>query len=529
MTYSFFTNPTATPQTEPISGRESEMVQGRSDAVAFDAGVWVMLRRCLLMGTANGSYYAGKRELTQEFVDVVKAAIAEDPAKAAREIVYASDGKAINNSAPIFALVLLSCGESKAAKQAFREAFPAVVRTGTHFHEWVSYTKQIRGMGRLVRDAGQSWLSRDVDTLSYQFLKYGQRHGFTFRDALRLFKPTPKTPQHQQLFAWAAGKPVDGLDDESLSKVRWYEWLKQNPSQGQKAVIEGGLTHEMVAPIAAMDQKVWQTLFESMPMTATIRNLGSLTEIGVLSVSSVENLNRLESRLLSKENLRKARVHPIDVLKALKTYASGGTLGRSSKTWIPVPRIVDILEDCLVLTFDTQPATGKIFCHAVDVSASMGWTSVKSVGLKCSEIAATMALVTAKAEKNYAIRGFSTNFVDLGITAANSFRNACSKVQLNTSGGTDASVAYDWAIEQKAYFDVFCFWTDSESWAGQRHPSQALAEYRQKINPNAKAVYITLQPNRLELGDPKDSGSFSFAGFDPSIPRLIQMIADGAV
>jgi hypothetical protein len=53
---------------------------------------------------------------------------------------------------------------------------------------------------------------------------------------------------------------------------------------------------------------------------------------------------RVAQILNSKEYLRKGRIHPINVLKALKTYRSGGSLGKSSKTWIPIPRIVDILE-----------------------------------------------------------------------------------------------------------------------------------------------------------------------------------------
>jgi 60 kDa SS-A/Ro ribonucleoprotein len=74
---------------------------------------------------------------------------------------------------------------------------------------------------------------------------------------------------------------------------------------------------------------------------------------------------------------------------------------------------------------------------------------------------------------------------------------------------------------------VICFWTDSESWAGYKHPSQALAEYRQKVNPDAKAIYISLAANKITLVDPKDPNSWDIVGFDPSTPRLIQSIASG--
>ncbi len=532
MTYSFVAQSRkSTPQTQAIPGREAEMTQGRSGGFGFKPSTWTMLRRCLIMGTASGSYYADKNELTQEFIDTVNAAIKEDPKQVAEEILYASDGKAINNSAPIFALVLLSMGDSAAAKSAFKSIFNQVVRTGSHFHEWMSYTKSLRGMGRVVREVGLAWLQRDdVEWLTYQILKYGQRYGMSFRDELRLFKPKPVTEQHDRLFGYITGKNDLSYSGENpVDLIDWYEFVKANPQAGQKAVREGGLTHEMVAPIANMNKDVWQALFEKMPVTATLRNLGSLTDIGVVSFSNTQNLDRIESLLCDKEILRKTRIHPIDVLKALKTYKSGGSLGKSKKTWIPVDRVSDILEKALELSFETQEPTGKVFCHAVDISGSMSWTPLESVGLTCAEIATTMALVTAKAEKNYAIRGFSTQFIDLGITASDSFSSACQKTKDKNFGGTNASVAFEWAIQNNIHFDVFCFWTDSESWAGYNHPSQALAEYRRKVNPDARAIYTTLQVSNISLVDPEDNGSYDFGGFDPSIPKAIQMIASGEI
>jgi 60 kDa SS-A/Ro ribonucleoprotein len=536
MNYNFFTSKQKnknTPQSQPIAGREAEMIQGRSGGYAFDAGIWQMLRRCLIVGTAQSTYYADKKELTADFFDTVRQAVAENPIKVAEEIAYASDGKAINNSAPLFALVLLSMGETPEAKKAFMEIFPSVVRTGSHFYEWLSYTKSLRGFGKAIKEVGTKWLSReDVKGLAYQLLKYQQRNGFSHRDALRLFHVKPPTEEHQLLFDWVV-KGWEQLPKKSLSpameQIWWYEWLKRNPKRTHEAISNGRLTFEMAAPVGNMDVRAWQLLFDDMPIGATLRNLGSLTEIGVLRADALANLDRLEKMLNSGEYLRKGRIHPIDVLKALKTYASGGKLGRSQKTWTPVPRIVDILEKALELSFDVAEPTGKVFMHAVDISGSMSAAVVGSIGLTCSEIATTMALVAAKAEKNYAIRGFSTQFRDLGITKQDTFRSALKKASNQTFGATDASVTYDWMMKNNFKADVVCFWTDSESWAGYKHPSQALAEYRRKVNPNVKAIYITLTPYNLTLVDPKDPLSWDMGGFDPSMPRLIQSIANGDI
>jgi len=531
MNYKFFTQKTKTPQTQPIPGREAEMIQGRSGGWMFKAGIWKMLRRCLLIGTAKSTYYAGKRELTEDFVEVVRQAIAENPRRVAEEILYASDGRAINNSAPILALVLLSMGEERDAKQAFQEIFPQVIRTASHFYEWLSYTKSLRGFGTVIREVGTAWLSReDVKGLAYQLLKYQQRQGFTHRDVLRLFHVKPPTEDHRQLFEWVVKGwqelPAE-IPSAALAQIWWYEWLKRHPDQARKAIAKGRLTHEMAAPIGKMDQAAWQKLFKEMPIGAMLRNLGSLTELGVLRAKAVANCDRIEAVLNNQARLRKGRIHPIDVLKALKTYQSGGRLGRSQKTWNPVDRIVDILEKALELSFDIAEPTGKVFMHAVDVSSSMSGCLVDSVGLSCCEIATTMALVTAKAEKNYMIRGFATDFRDLDISRKDTFSSAIRKASNQNFGGTDASVAYNWMSQKKFKADVVCFWTDSESWAGSRHPSQALAEYRRKVNSNIKAVYITLAPYGITLVDPNDPLSWDLAGFDPGTPRLIQMLATG--
>lgn len=534
MTYNFYArNKKETPQNQPIPGRTSEMIQGRSGGWMFDAGQWTALRRCLLLGTATGSYYAGRRELTEEFAQILNQAIAADPERVATEIAYASDGRSLNNSAPLLALVLLSMGESAKAKSAFREIFPQVVRTGSHFYEWLSYTKSLRGFGKIVRDVGRSWLSRaDVKGLAYQLLKYQQRHGFCHRDALRLFHLKPPTTEHDRLFDWVVNGWKDLPDappSEVMGQIWWYEWLKRNPGETHRAIAEGNLTHEMAAPVGQMDTRAWQLLFEQMPIGAMLRNLGSLTQLKVLRPDQVDNIDRVESILNNRDRLRKGRIHPIDMLKALKVYGSGGQLGRSQKTWTPVPRILDILEKAVELSFDSLAPTGKVFLHAIDVSGSMSWHTVSSVGLTCCEIATAMALATAKAEKNYMIRGFASDFRDLKITQSDTFNSALQKAKANNFGATDASVAYDWMLKQPFKADVVCFWTDNESWAGRRHPSQALAEYRNRVNPGAKAVYVTLAASQITLVDPNDSLSWDLAGFDPSTPRAVQMIADGSL
>jgi 60 kDa SS-A/Ro ribonucleoprotein len=72
MVYDFFTKGNKTPQTQPIPGREAEMVKGRSGGYGFKPEGWQQLQRCLMLGTANNTYYASKHELTAEFTAIVQ-------------------------------------------------------------------------------------------------------------------------------------------------------------------------------------------------------------------------------------------------------------------------------------------------------------------------------------------------------------------------------------------------------------------------------------------------------------------------
>jgi 60 kDa SS-A/Ro ribonucleoprotein len=108
----------------------------------------------------------------------------------------------------------------------------------------------------------------------------------------------------------------------------------------------------MAAPVGKMDVRAWQLLFNDMPIGAMLRNLGSLTELGVLRADEPANLDRIESVLNNSDRIRAGLIHPIDVLKALKTYQSGGKLGKSKKTWIPIPS-QELRDACLPFSSHT--------------------------------------------------------------------------------------------------------------------------------------------------------------------------------
>jgi 60 kDa SS-A/Ro ribonucleoprotein len=547
MDYTFATQKRkSTPQNEAIPGRESEMKQNLAGGYGFKASQWNALRRWLLTGSMNDAFYQGREEMTKQNLNLLKACMDVDPEKVGEEIVEASK-LGISVHTPIFATAFLSTGDKK-AKDTFKEIFPSVIRTASHLYEVFNYIRDLRGLGTVIHKAGLNWInSKEVQELEYQFLKYQNRYNWTGRDILRVLKPKTKDEARKALYNWIVGGstknpkiPAEEMPD-NLSRIKIYETLKKGVSEDEAvyAIEQFNLTHEMIPANIERTTKIWEALFNKMPVNATIRNLGNLTEKGVFE--KLENLDILEERLNNRDKLKRAYVHPVNFASALKVYLKGGNIGRGKLNWDPKPRVVDIMEDGVELSFDVVEPTGASVFHALDVSGSMrAWgffgSGNRDVWLEPYEVEGVMALAHIKNEKNYFAGGFDTNFIQMkGLTKNTTFREVSDpenrSIWPSNFGGTDASVAYDYAIRKNINADVFIFWTDSESWAGRKHPSQVLAEYRKKVNKDAKAIYVTLVPygDHITLVDPKDPMSYDIAGFTGQTPKLINMIIKGDI
>lgn len=94
-----------------------------------------------------------------------------------------------------------------------------------------------------------------------------------------------------------------------------------------------------------------------MPMTAMIRNLGKMTAIELLKPLSSHSALVCQ-RLRDETLLRKARIHPFNVLVALKTYENGrGEKGKLS--WQVNQTIVQALDDAFYMSFKVKAC---LFC-----------------------------------------------------------------------------------------------------------------------------------------------------------------------
>ncbi|HYW90280.1 MAG TPA: TROVE domain-containing protein, partial [Chloroflexota bacterium] len=434
--------------------------------------------------------------------------------------------RAPRNDPAVFALAMAAkLGDEPTRKAAFA-ALPDVARTSTHLFQFAEAVEAFGGWGRATTRAVAGWYEREnVGELTYQAVKYRQREGWTHADLLRLSHPKAPSAAHKELYAWIVdGVVPDGV--EALKQINAFEQLQKETSAAAAArlITEFRLPWESVPTELRSSADVWAALLNDMPLTAMIRNLATMTRVDLVAPMADATLRVVEV-LRDRERIRRARVHPMAILAALKTYEQGHG-ERGKHTWTPVQQVVDALNDAFYLAFDNVEATGKRWLLGVDVSGSMSTGTVSGVAGMTPRVAASaMTLVTAATEPQHVIMAFQDRFVPLGISPRERLDDVVRKTDGLPFGRTDCAQPMLYATERKLKVDIFVVYTDSETWYGQVHPVQALQQYRQKMGIPAKLIVQAFVANRFSIADPNDAGMLDVIGFDTAVPALIRDFA----
>ena len=192
-----------TPQSQPIP--YSTQVPNSAGGYAWQVDDWTRLDRFLILGAEGGTYYIAERDLVKQNHDALVRCIKADGIRAVNRIVEISDsGRAPKNDPAVFALALVAThGNAEAKAKAFA-VLPKVCRIGTHLFHFAEYVNALRGWGRGLRNAvGRWYVSREVDDLAYQIVKYQRRDQWSHGDLLRLAHPKAPSREHDAVFRWA--------------------------------------------------------------------------------------------------------------------------------------------------------------------------------------------------------------------------------------------------------------------------------------------------------------------------------------
>lgn len=513
-----------TPQSCPIPS--TNQVANSAGGFAWKVDCWMRLDRFLVLGNEGGSYYATEQQLTTQNAQAVLECAAKDPARTVNRIVEISEaGRAPKNDPAIFALAMLAGNKKSPSAKLALDAMPRVCRIGTHIFQFCEAVQHFRGWGPALKKAVARWYTDRATPkdLAHQVTKYQQRNGWSHRDLLRLAKPCGVEGVTGKILRWAVGKQdVEGmLGIDPLMPIVAFEHAKAATSKGEivRLIQEHGLVRECIPTQWLTEPEVWDALLDKMPLNAMVRNLATMTRIGLLKPMAQAN-RKVLTALGDNFLISKARLHPISILMALRTYASGHGF-RSENTWTPVPQIVDALDGAFYKAFQAVDPTNKRTMLALDVSGSMASGSIAGTNLSPRDGSAAMALVTAATEPNYCVMGFSGQFVPLAITPRQRLDDAIRAVSGLPFERTDCAVPMLHALRHGLEVDTFVIYTDSETWCGSIHPVQALRQYRERTGINAKLVVVGMVANQFSIADPNDAGMMDVVGFDAAVPQVI--------
>jgi 60 kDa SS-A/Ro ribonucleoprotein len=553
--YAKLFNRRITPQSQPIPG--AAQVPNSAGGYAWQVDDWTRLDRFLILGAEGGTYYIGERDLVKQNHDALIRCIQADGVRAVNRIVEISDsGRAPKNDPAIFALALVAAHGNAEAKALAFQNLGKVCRIGTHLFHFAEYVNALRGWGRGLRNAvGRWYVSREAEDLAHQVVKYQQRDRWSHGDLLRLAHPKAPSRDHEAVFRWILSG-ANGLGERTVTRrvqgeprvakyaaagtlpplITAFEQAKKASTKAEivKLINEHDLPREAIPTQWLNEPEVWDALLAHMPMTAMIRNLGKMTSLGLIQPFS-DAAKLVVNKLADEKALKRARIHPLAVLIAQKVYAQGhGEKG--DLKWNPVSKIIDALDAAFYATFSNVAPCGKPVLLALDVSGSMEASMIAGSCLTAREASAAMALVTAATEPDCEIIAFSapagggfggmhgggeSGITRVALSPRMRLDDVIKRISAIPMGGTDCALPMVWARRHKLRVSGFITYTDSETWAGRIHPSQALRLYRDEFVSDAKAVVVGMTSSGFTLADPNDRGMLDVVGFDATVPAII--------
>lgn len=525
MRYASLINKTV-PQTEQLNERQ---VKNNAGGFVFAIDNWSRLDRFLILGADTNTYYQKARDLTRENAKCVSACFAENAIKTVDVIVSISEeGRAPKNDPAIFALAIGATDKDLKIRTVALAALPAICRTATHLFQFVKAYKALGGniAGRAIKRALAKWYNdKEVDAVAFQMIKYRDREGWTHKDLLRLAHPAAHKLDRRALYQWARGTKFSAAKLPSI--VRGFE-LVIDASTSKKTRLDLIKAHKL--PWEALptecntDPDYWAAQLPQMGLTALVRNLGNMSRIGLIKpLSDAEKL--VAERLSDEQVIRKSRLHPFNILVALKTYQQGHGF-RGTNSWTVSQRVCTALDDAFYKAFKNVEPTGKRYFYGLDVSGSMT-SKMQNTNVSCAEASAALALVGLNNEPATYVMGFANTFRDLKINKNDTLAVAAQKAHDNNFGSTDCSLPMTYALSKEIPVDVFIVITDNETYAGRVHPTIALQNYRNKMKINSKLIVVGMTSTGFSIADPTDAGQMDVVGFDTSVPAVMAEFVRG--
>lgn len=527
-------------QTGPVNPRSGKVMSttfnkadktNREGAPAFSRPLEEDVLAVLMTQTLGNTFYASKKEIAKETVDVLRAVSAKDPAFLAKALVYARN-RGLMKMAPTIGLAVLSENKSAAAQDAFRKSFRHVMRIPDDLREFVDLIRTGSFGKKSLTGLRKTMIQHALRHMSeFHGVKYGSSasEGVTVRDILRLAHPRPKTTKsgkeyerlkngaQAEMFGWLVkGWENVGKEPSPTNPMIWaLETIKR--SEDEKEIVslvrKYKLPWEVVVPsVKKMTVGIWTALMEGMPYMALLRNLNTFERHGVLADKAV--VKDIAARLSDKEAVEKSKQLPFRFWNAFKAYTG--------------PQAIrDGLSDALEASFANMPEMSGTICIANDTSGSMGSLVSDKGTATFAEVAGIFAAALFKKAEDVMLLPFDTEVhaAKGRVSKRDTIMSIVEKIS-GHGGGTDIGAPIRHLLREKKKVDVFIGITDSEDWSGRGFLTE-WEEYKAKINPKAKAFLVTIAPYRDGLSPKEMPDVYYTYGWSDNVLRFISMILAG--
>ena len=558
------------PETERSGENDERQIVNSIDGFVWKVDDMKRLHRFLVLGSDSPTYYIGERPLGIENAKAISNLLKDGKGVQVVNDIrqYSIEGRTVKQNPIMLALALCARRGDLATKRRAYEVLPEVCRIPTHLFMFIDYCQifsslngqQTTGWGRAHRNAIKKWYisnsKKDPMKLATNITKYQKREGWSHRDVARLMHLKPegqdvceelRVMMRYVVQGWKAVKEVYFRPGTDVPHV--------NTGEGTNAVLQFLGAVENVKGMTAGDElevvqfinnynlvrehiptqclnsfEVWRALLTRMPMTAMIRNLGKMTSVGLLNEHNPIPVDMVCNKLRDMRMLKSARIHPFNVLVALKTYMDGHG-DRGKLTWTPNEEILKALEEAFYFSFKHVESTKKRHLLAIDVSGSMSYVGCAGTPCITPRVAsAAMSMVVAKTESDHHFVAFSDKIIPLMIDKDMTLDEVMGAMALIPMGGTDCALPMLYAIENKLAVDVFVVYTDCETRTVTVQPSAALKRYREHSGiRDAKLIVVAMTSNGFTIADPDDPGMFDMAGFDSAAPQVMREFVSGII
>lgn len=428
-----------------------------------------------------------------------------------------------------------------ARQSAFMKDMPALllsylaVRSPEHysqvFRKVISNGKMLRNHVQMVRSGvidGRKSLPRAMrrqinnwfqNRKSEQLFNDSVGNDPSLLDVIKMVHPKPRDKEQEALFAYLlgnrsfTGKQFKATFNDLPEIVRDYESVKMSLLSKEESNIKVPDVDFRMLDSLGLSDKHWGEIAENAPWHMTRMNLNTFARHNVFTNKRITNI--VANRLRSKEEIKKAKVFPYQLLAA---YTNATDIPHDVK---------EALQDAMELAIDNIPEISGHVKILVDVSGSMSSPITGKAGhassMRCLDVAALIAAALLRVNRHAEILAFDTQVHKFAFNGRDSVFTNSQKLSSFRGGGTDVSVGLQHIYGNKMEVDTIIIVSDNESNTSRWHSynrtnSQDVWNKIKKQNPNVKMVCIDIQPYTTTQVETDKSilniGGFSDACFD---------------